>query len=327
MEQQVIHIEQCGFLSTLQDGGRTGFLQYGLSKGGFMDTYSAQIANILVGNHANEVVIEITQAPHRFRFLKDAVIAFAGGGLQPYFNENAIPLHQPYFVAANSEIEIKQPSPGFRLYMAIAGSIVADLFLNSYATNLLVNAGGFKGRILKKEDVINTKNLLTNFQKKLLQVLKTGVELNISYKKLNFTLKTIRVIKGAEWNFLTSEVQQKISSITFTIGQQSNRMGYRLNGEALQTNQLCEIISSAVTQGTVQLTPDGELIALMADAQTTGGYPRIMQVCAADLSLLAQKKPGDKIQFQIISLQEAEELYIQQGDELTKLKQFLLSKT
>ncbi len=325
MDNQIILIEQCGFLTTIQDSGPKGLLQYGVSRGGFMDTYSAQIANLLVGNHANEVLIEITQAPHRFRFLKNVVIAFAGGGLQPSLNEKAIPLHQPYFVAANSVIEIKQPIPGFRLYMAVAGGVAADLFLNSYSTNLVVKAGGFEGRPLRKGDVISSKNLLTDTQKKLLQVLKKSTEFIITHEKLKLTSKTIRVLKGAEWNYLTSEAQQKITTTTFTIGQQSNRMGYRLKGEGLQTNQPCEIISSAVTQGTVQLTPSGEMILLMADAQTVGGYPRIIQVCFVDLSLVAQKKPGDEIQFQIVSLKEAEELYVTQAVELDKLNQFIQS--
>lgn len=320
MDDQIIHIELCGFLTTIQDSGRKGFLQYGVSRGGVMDTYSAQIANLLVGNHSNEVLIEIIQSPHRFHFLKDVVITFAGGGLQPYLNEKAIPLHQPYFVAANSVIEIKQPIRGFRLYMAIAGGVAAEFFLNSYSTNLLVKAGGFEGRPLRKGDIVSCKNLLTDTQKKLLQVLKKSTEFFITHEKLKLISKTIRVLKGAEWNYLTSEAQQKITTTTFTIGQQSNRMGYRLIGEELQTNQPCEIISSAVTQGTVQLTPSGEMILLMADSQTVGGYARIMQVCFVDLSLLAQKKPGDEIQFQIVSLQEAEKLYVIQAAELDKLK-------
>ena len=324
MDNQIIHIEQCGFLTTIQDSGRKGFLQYGVSKGGAMDGYAAQVANVLVGNEFHNVVFEITQAPHRFRFLKDALIAFTGGGLQPYLNENTIPLNQPFFVHAGSVIEMNQQIPGFRLYMAIAGSIAADLFLNSYSTSLLVQAGGFEGRTLKKEDVLSSKHVATDFQKKLIQVLKTGAAIKIHHEILNLQSAIIRVQKGVEWNFLTTEAHQKISTATFTIGQQSNRMGYRLKGEGLQTNQPCEIISSAVTQGTVQLTPSGELILLMAEAQTVGGYPRIMQVCAADLSILAQKKPGDEIQFQMVSLQEAEDLYVAQNNKLNKLQESLL---
>lgn len=320
MGNKIIHIEQCGFLTTLQDSGRKGFLQYGVSSGGVMDAYSAQIANLLVGNKLNEVVIEITQAPHRFRFFKDAVIAFAGGGLQPSLNEKTIPLHQPYFVSKNSVIEMKQSIPGYRLYMAIAAGVEADIFLNSYSTNLLVNAGGYKGNALKKGDLVSSNNFVTNIQKKLFEVLKKGDELNTTYEKLNFTVKTIRILKGAEWNYLTTEAQQKIMTTIFTIGQQSNRMGYRLKSEGLQTNQPCEIISSAVTQGTVQLTPSGELIALMADAQTVGGYPRIIQVCSTDLSILAQKKPGDEIQFQLVNLQQAEEMYLQQINTVKNLE-------
>jgi antagonist of KipI len=136
---------------------------------------------------------------------------------------------------------------------------------------------------------------------------------------------TIRVLKGAEWNYLTDTSAINFTQQAFTVTQQSNRMGYRLKTETLQTNQSCDIISSPVTQGTVQLTSSGEMIILMADAQTVGGYPRIAQVCAADLSLLAQKKPGDAIQFQIVSLQEAEELYMKRAEELKRVQDALAS--
>lgn len=323
MTGQILHIEQCGFLTSLQDSGRQGFLQFGISKGGAMDIRSAYSANLLVGNDETEAVLEITQAPHRFHFLQDAVAAFTGGGLQPQLHNKMIQLNQPVFMAADSVVECKQQLPGYRLYMAVAGGYKSDMFLNSHSTDLLVKAGGHHGRTLKKDDLLQLKTPLTSLQKNLLAVLKSGAHVELNYPLPAFKTNSIRVMYGAEWNYLNETSQGKFTSVLYKVSQQSSRMGYRLKGTALETTLPCEIISSAVTQGTVQLTASGEMIVLMADAQTVGGYPRIAQVCAADLPVLAQKKPGDEIQFQMIGLREAEELYLKEVEQLNSIKQTL----
>lgn len=290
-----------------------------------MDKHAAQLANALVGNDIDETVIELTQAPHRFLFTADAVVAFAGGGLQPETEQQLLPFHKPLFIAAGTIVNCKQQLPGFRLYMTVAGGFVADEFLESNSTDLLVKAGGFNGRSLKKADILLQKNKHSILQQQLLQVLKAGAAIELFQPSQSITSNTIHVLKGAEWNYLTDASVTNFTQQAFTVTQQSNRMGYRLKTEALQTNQSCNIISSPVTQGTVQLTSSGEMIVLMADAQTVGGYPRIAQVCAADLSLLAQKKPGDTIQFQIVSLQEAEALYMKRAEELKRVQDALAS--
>ena len=325
MNKPILHIEQCGFLTTLQDTGRTNYLQFGVSKGGAMDSHAAKIINTLIGNEEQEAMLELTQSPHRFLFIADAVVAFAGGGLQPDVNGQPLPLLQPLFIAENTIVECKQQLPGFRLYMAVAGGFQTEEFLQSNSTDLLIKAGGFHGRPLKKGDVLLQKNKLSKLQQHLLQVLKAGADVELLQEEQVAT-NTIRVIKGIEWNYLQEDSAKQFSEQEFTVTAQSSRMGYRLKGAALTTKQNCEIISSPVTQGTVQLTPSGEMIVLMADGQTVGGYPRIAQVCASDLSVLAQKKPGDKIQFQIVSLQEAEKLYMKKIEELKRVKDVLQSK-
>ena len=321
MTGPVIYIEQAGFLTTLQDAGRQGFLQFGVSKGGAMDQQSAILANILIGNDETEAVLEITQSPHRFHFLKDTVVAFTGGGLQPQLLHKPIHLYQPVFIPSDSVVELKQQLPGFRLYMAVAGGYKSDSFLNSHSTYLLIKAGGHNGRPLKKEDLLLIKHPLNSLQKNLFAVLQSGAKVKLNYPIPSFANNIIRVIKGIEWNVMKDESQTAFTSTLFSVSPQSNRMGYRLIGTGLKTEQPCEIISSSVTQGTVQLTPSGEMIVLMADGQTVGGYPRIAQVCTVDLPVLAQKKPADEIHFQLISLQEAEELYLNAAKQLNNIKQ------
>jgi len=326
MNKAILHIEQCGFLTTLQDCGRSNYLQFGVSKAGAMDVYAAQLANTLIGNETSAAVLEITQSPHRFRFVQDTLVAFTGGGLQPQLKETLLPLNQSVFIPKGSMVECKQQLPGFRLYMAVGGGFAADNFLNSYSTDLLVKAGGYQGRPLRKEDVLMQQNELTTLQQRLLKVLKAGAIVEINHELSATAGNIIRVLQGLEWSYLDDTSAQLFAQTSFTIGAQSSRMGYRLHEKILKTGRACEIISSPVTQGSIQLTSSGEAIILMADAQTVGGYPRIAQVCAVDLSLLAQKKPGDKIQFQIVSLQEAEQLYMQRVDDLKRLKEVLQSK-
>ncbi|MEJ8843421.1 biotin-dependent carboxyltransferase family protein [Lacibacter sp. H375] len=325
MNKPIIHIEQCGFLTTLQDTGRTHYLQFGVSKGGAMDVHAAQLANTLIGNETTAAVLEITQSPHRFRFKKDSIVAFTGGGLQPQLQETLLTINQPLFIPAGATVECKQQLNGFRLYMAEAGGFQADTFLSSYSTDLLVKAGGYEGRPLQKDDILKQHKELSVLQQRLLNVLKAGATVEINHELSTTPKNVIRVLPGVEWDYLDDTTAQLFSQAAFTIGPQSSRMGYRLNEKTLKTNRNCEIISSPVTQGTVQLTPSGELIILMADAQTVGGYPRIAQVCSADLSLLAQKKPGDKIQFQMVSLQEAEQLYMKCVNDLKRVKEVLQS--
>lgn len=322
-KKQIIHIEQCGFLTTLQNTGRTRYLQFGVSKSGAMDVYAAQLANTLIGNDPKEAVLEITQSPHRFRFLQDAVIVFTGSGLQPQTEHTIIQLNQPVFISKGSMIECKQPIHGFRLYMAVAGGFEADEFLDSSATDLLVKAGGYQGRPLQKSDELKLRINLSPLQKTLMTVLKAGAVVSLNITAPGYATSNIRIIKGAEWNYMDDASKAILSGGTFSISPQSSRMGYRLKKEAFKTEQACEIISSPVTQGTMQLTPSGELIILMADAQTVGGYPRVAQVCAADRSMLSQKKPDDQIHFQLIDLQLAEELYLKQAAQLSNIKQTL----
>ena len=166
-----LEIIQCGFLSTIQDLGRSGYLQYGLAAGGAMDRYAAQLANILVGNNPHQTVLELTQSPHRFLVHRDCVVAFTGGGLQPTINASSLPLNQPLLLKAGSTLELLQPIAGFRLCMSVTGGFNADIFLNSYSTDLLSKKGGHKGRMLKKGDLLKIKEPLTNLQQHLLQLL------------------------------------------------------------------------------------------------------------------------------------------------------------
>ncbi|MGE5109175.1 MAG: biotin-dependent carboxyltransferase family protein [Sphingobacteriales bacterium] len=317
----MIKVLQPGIQTTIQDHGRNNYQSYGISIGGSMSTFSSRLANILVGNEMNLPVLEIVQSPHLFLFEEDAIVSFCGGGLIPEINNKELSLFEPLLVEAGTTIQLHKPTDGFRLYMAIAGGFKADLFLNSYSTHFLSGSGGYMGRIIKKNDQLFAQNKPSKLSENIKELLKKNLYFNLD-KSLSPKIfsKSIRIIKGPEYELLADYSKLLLVSNNFSISNDYNRMGYRLKSDPLSLSQKKEMISSAVTKGNVQLLPDGQTIALMADCQTVGGYPRIAHIIEADHCICAQLKPGDKISFTLISLEEAEQLYLEQEQRLQQIQ-------
>jgi antagonist of KipI len=193
-----------------------------------------------------------------------------------------------------------------RSYMAVYNELNADKWLNSYSTNIKAGTGGFHGRRLEKEDIISFRNNLSLTPPEVLMLMPWKVQQSYNERLVQF-------IKGPEWEWLDEASKIKFENSEFRITSNSDRMGYRLNGEGLKQSSEEQLVSSPVSFGTIQLLPDGQLILLMADHQTIGGYPRIAQVISADLPILAQMRPNENVRFGIISLENAEmELQAQQ---------------
>ena len=317
----MIKILQSGIQTTIQDQGRKSFQAYGISVGGAMSTFSSRLANILVGNDMNLPVLEIVQSPHKLLFEEETIVSFCGGGLSPEMNNRELPLFEPLLVKQGDMLELKKPASGFRLYMAIAGGFNGEKFLNSYSTHLLTASGGYKGRTIKKDDRLTLLESPSQLSGNTKELLKRNLFFNLD-KSLSPKIfsKSIRIFAGAEYELLTDDSKNHLTAGEFKISNDYNRMGYRLKSELLQLIQKKEMISSAVTKGTIQLLPDGQTIALMADCQTVGGYPRIAHIIEADHCICAQLKPGDEISFQMVSISEAEQLYLEQEQRLQQIQ-------
>jgi antagonist of KipI len=209
---------------------------------------------------------------------------------------------------------------GARAYLAVHGGFDMPAWLNSYSTNVKAGAGGFKGRSLQKDDEIAihslSPELLSLLGKKEFIILPWKA--NTSWDEGEG--RDILMLPGNEWERLDSLSKEKFLHQPFTISHQSDRMGYRLKSEPLITTNNEEVISSAVSFGTVQLLPDGQLIVLMADHQTTGGYPRVAHIISAHHSKLAQMKAGDKIYFKLTNNETAENLLVKQQQHLLQLQ-------
>ncbi len=192
-----------------------------------------------------------------------------------------------------------------------------EKWLNSYSTNFKAAAGGWHGRSLQKEDRLEFENEISC--KRLL----SGKDFYLLPWRANTKNKTgneIRFVRGNEWAWLNEDCKNIFSRTEFQISKNSDRMGYRMSGEKLKLKENKQLVSSPVTFGTIQLLPDGQLIILMADHQTTGGYPRIGNVISVDNGLLAQKSPGDKIFFAEVENNIAEQELFEQQKYLQQLQ-------
>jgi antagonist of KipI len=316
---QVIH---SGFFTTVQDGGRFGYQKAGVSVGGVMDSFASRLANLLVGNDPNEATLEITMNGPTLRFETDALIAICGGSFRCTLNGESVSMWKPLVARSGDILSIGACQNGYRAYVAFAGGLNIPIVMNSRSTHVQAHIGGLHGRALKPGDVLPLRsNTLT--------IPEGPIHWGIAFSARNYIngrIKIVRVVEGPEYHMFTEQSQERFFSSAYEVTTQSDRMGYRLQGQALErmTNQ--EMVSEAVTFGTIQVPKNGQPIVLMADCQTTGGYPRIAQVIRIDLPILAQARPGDLIQFQKISWQETQRLYVEREQQLKRWKIIIQQK-
>lgn len=325
-----ISIIKPGVLTTIQDMGRFSYLSQAVPISGAMDMLSARIANKALGNPETDATIEFTYATAKFEAKTDLLIAYAGDGAFLNVDQQKLLSERPIFVPAGSIIKLTNNQNGARTYLAIAGGWQVPEILGSKSTYLTANFGGLEGRNLKTGDTLNN-NQLSEVSKKILDTLKSDrIKQSNWYIPKRLLLaekpKTIRIMPAQERTWFCAESVINFLSSEFTIGLNSNRMGYQLTGVNIKQTKKKELLSTAVSPGTIQVTGNGNLIILMADCQTTGGYPRIGQVAAVDLPLCAQLKAGDKLHFLEISRDEAENLYLEQEKQLFLLTLGITSK-
>lgn len=319
----MITIVKQGLSDTIQDLGRFGFQKFGVVTSGAMDAHSHRIANLLVGNAEKASTIEMTLVGPHIAFEKDAVIAICGGDLQPTIDGVAVDMWKPVYIRKNHVLKFGAARSGSRAYLAVAGGFRVLSTMNSQSTYLKACIGGFEGRTLRTGDTIDCNER---------SVLGEALFLALSTKKIaswrpsSILLPTfkndyvIRFMKGRQYHLFDEKSQYLFANEKFTVSSQSDRMGYRLNGEALSLLTPSELISEAVSFGSIQVPPDGNPIVLAADCQTTGGYPKIGQVASVDLSLIAQAKPGEQFSFREISLETAQRIMVQRERSLRNLK-------
>ena len=306
-----IRVIKPGLLTTVQDLGRYGYQKHGVIVNGAMDPFALRMANLLVRNDANQAVLEITLMGPSLQFEVDACLAICGANLSPMVDGEPIPGWRPVHVKKDSILHFGAPLSGCRAYLAVTGGFDIPGIMGSKSTYLRAEIGGWEGRALKKGDVLPLNAEGSFFA--------TGDGAGFASTRWAISSDllpkyeadpVVRVIRGNQFDLFDDQSKESFFASEFLVTPQSDRMGYRLAGPTLGLRQPMELISEAVAAGTIQVPPEGNPIVLLADRQTTGGYPKIAQIASVDLPVIAQVSPGGKVRFQEISLQEAEELYL-----------------
>ena len=281
----MLKVLQPGLHTSIQDIGRFGFRNIGVPSSGVMDSISAGFANALLNNSTNSAVLEITMHGPKLEFTTPTTIVISGAEISAKLNNKAISNYKLYSVKSGAILSFGKLQKGLHCYLAVRGGFQTKEVLKSRSFYKGITAQG----LLKKQDVIPYN--------KEISVAKAGNSV-INSKKQFFETAILKVYKGPEFEVFTKNEQKLVLSSVHTVSNQINRMGYRLKETLIPHHKT--IITSPVLPGTVQLTPTGQLIVLMKDAQTTGGYPRIFQLTDKSIAVLAQKKEGDLFKFELI---------------------------
>lgn len=325
-----IQVIRPGLLTSIQDMGRYGLQKHGVIVSGAMDPFALRVANLLVGNDEVEAALEMTMIGPKLRFGEDTLIAVCGGELSPAVDGQKIPEWRPVLIKKGSVLSFGTARSGCRAYLAVAGGFDIPVVMGSFSTYLRAGIGGFQGRPLKEGDVLTIRIPSEQSIRRIHRLYDHVSSDRFSFSAWSVSMDVfpayqpnpvIRAMRAGEFDWFTAESVERFFSEEFLMTPQSDRMGYRLSGPQLRLERPRELISEAVTAGTVQVPSEGNPIVLMADRQTTGGYPKIAQVATIDLPVLAQVKPGEKIRFQAITLEEAQELLRKQEREFQLLKQ------
>tara|TARA_A100001037_G_scaffold302240_1_gene333421 strand:- start:117 stop:956 length:840 start_codon:yes stop_codon:yes gene_type:complete len=279
----MIKVLKEGLFSTIQDKGRFGYKNIGVPVSGAMDQASAKLANLLLGNDESSAVLEMTLLGPTLEFMNDTYISITGADMNPSLNKQKVLLNKPLLVNKGDILCLSHSSNGMRSYLGVKGGLSSE--------NKLGSKSFYKG-ITKREKLIKNDKI------KFGEVIGSPMKMNKSINDFKINRKSeINVFKGPEFGLLDSSSNDIIFNTDFTIGI-NNRMGYNLV-EPIK-NSIPSIISSPVMPGTVQLTPSGRLIILCRDCQTTGGYPRVLQLDKNSIDSLSQKTIGEIIKFKLV---------------------------
>ncbi|WP_166964246.1 5-oxoprolinase subunit C family protein [Yeosuana marina] len=282
----MIKVLKAGFYSSIQDFGRSGYQAYGVPVSGVMDKQAAILANSLLGNPEDAPVIEMTMAGDSLEFQIDTHICITGADMSPKLDRISIDLCKIIKVNKGNVLTFGTLKFGFRSYVAVLGGIKLEIVMGSGSMYKDITTS-YK---LNKGDEVSIGEPNTQLIEQ-----HASLRVDVSYIKS----KDINAFKGPEFDMLSKQQQSELFSKEYTVSKNNNRMAYQLQ-EPLE-NSLEPIITSSVLPGTVQLTPSGNLIILMRDCQTTGGYPRILQLEEKSISILAQKYTNQVIRFCLVN--------------------------
>lgn len=307
-----IRVVRPGAQTSVQDLGRWGLQRYGIVVGGAMDTESLRTANVLVGNDEGCAAIEMTLIGAALSFEEDTLLALCGADLSAIADSEPLPMDRPVLIRRGTTLTCSTADAGCRAYLAVAGGINVPLVLGSRSTYPRANLGGFEGRNLKAGDRLVAGEMSDESRQIIDRLAVSDKQPFVSRKRSLGPMWSVhaepivRVLPGSEIDWLTPASRQLLQTGEFEIGANSDRMGYRLTGPTFEFTRPRELISEGVCPGTMQVPANGQPILLVADCATTGGYAKISHVISADLPIVAQWRPGDRVRFEMTTIEVAE---------------------
>jgi antagonist of KipI len=295
LTQPMIRVIRPGLLTTVQDLGRWGHQATGVPVAGPMDTLSHRLANLLVGNPQGAATLEVTLIGPELEFEAPAMMAVCGAEFELTCDGEALSMGVSYQLERGARVQFGRRRAGARAYLAIRGGIQTPPVLGSRATHVVSAMGGWHGRALAAGDRLP---------------IASGTDGIAGRRATGLTLPAnnrvrLRLLEGPQADWFEPTALDTLTRVSFRVSPRSNRMGYRLDGPPLPRRRPEEPISEPLAFGALQVPAAGEPILLMADRQTSGGYPKIASVIAADLPLAGQLAPGDFIEFALCSRHEA----------------------
>ncbi|GAB2770895.1 biotin-dependent carboxyltransferase family protein [Salinimicrobium soli] len=277
-EVEILHP---GLFSSIQDKGRNGYRKFGVPQSGAMDSFAAGMANLLLQNSPDAAVLEMTQQGPKMRFLDPTKIVITGAELSPFLNDNPVENNRIYQVKIGDVLSFGRRKTGCRAYLAVKGGFLTEEVLHSRSFY---------------QDLTASEKLEKGMRLAIAPTSENAEQTRVVVKPAEYMEdRQLEVFPGPEFDQLSAEEKSNLLKTPFSIDRNNNRMAIQLTEEV--SNKLQPILTGPVIPGTVQLTPSGKLIVLMRDAQTTGGYPRVLQVSEKGINILAQKVWGEQVEF------------------------------
>ena len=299
----MLEVVEPALLTTVQDAGRRGWQAFGVPLSGPMDVLAHRAANLLVSNPPEAAAIEIGMTSAVFYAHNDCLLAACGAGFRLWVGKWQLPLWTSVYVRAGSAIALEKAGEGNWLMLAVHGGIQTPPALGSRATTLRATLTGEPARPLQAGDILpisSGRAFLPGLAARKLALAPIGYSPN----------PIIRIIPGPQWDCFTAESINTFFASTYHISPTSDRAGFRLNGPALERAKKGELISEGMARGCIQVPADGQPIVMQADCPTTGGYPKIASVIAADQPILAQTPiSSGQIRFIETTIDQAQSAY------------------
>ncbi len=296
-----IRVIKPGACTTVQDLGRPGFGPMGISPSGAADPVSLRIGNRLVGNPEHAAALEMTLLGGHFLFSEAAIVAVTGADFSASLRGTRIPSYMSLIVNPGEILEFGWTANAARCYLCVQGGIDVPEFLGSRSTHLLGGHGGHEGRKLNKGDVLKIGRADTDPRPRKLS---TQGHTNLVPRRI------FRVTEGPQWSLFSEAHRRSFFEQMYRVSEVADRTGIRLDGQPLELSHGNDMLTEGVALGAVQIPRDGKPIILFVEQQTTGGYPKIANVIAADLYRVGQLRTGDEVCFELVSLETARTLLL-----------------